>query len=283
MRELGRGIYALDQADPVNLIVLPPYSSGAVPRRVLGDALVYAGKRRAMLIIDPPPAWRTVGDAIAGAPGYLAGRDVVLHFPRLRKPDPVRGGQVRDFAPSGAIAGMIARNDLNRGVWKAPAGPGAGLTGVEPALALSPADIERLTPIGVNCIRTLPGRGTVVWGARTRSEDPEWRYVNVRRLLLFLEESIDRGLSWTVFEPNDQTLWARVRTQTENFLYQLFRQGVFPGTKAEESFFVRCGPDTMTQDDIDQGRLIVMIGIAPVRPAEFVIFRIGRWLDPDDD
>ena len=283
LSESGRGIYALDRADLINLVVLPPYSATGVARTVLDAALAYAGERRAMLIIDPPRSWRTADEAVAGAPTYLTGRDAALYFPWLRRPDPLRGGLSREFAPSGAIAGLFSRLDLSRGVWKAPAGDGAGLHGFEPSLSLTTADIERLNPLGVNCIRSLPGQGTVVWGARTRSDDPEWKYVNVRRLGLFLEQSIDRGLQWSVFEPNDETLWTRVRGQVENFLHGLFRQGAFPGSKPEECYFVRCGPDTMTLDDIDQGRLIVMIGFAPARPAEFVVLRIGRWLSPDDD
>jgi uncharacterized protein len=283
MRESGRGIYALDRADLINLVVLPPYSATGVARTVLDAALAYADERRAMVVLDPPTTWRTAEEAVTGAPGYLTGRDAALYFPWLRRPDPLRGGRVRDFAPSGAVAGLLSRLDLSRGVWEAPAGGEAGLHGFEPSLSLTTAEIDRLGPLGVNCIRSLPGRGTVVWGARTRSDDPELRYVNVRRLELFIEQSIDRGLQWVVFEPNEETLWARVRSQIENFLLELFRQGAFPGTKPEECYFVRSGPDTMTQSDIDQGRLIVMIGFAPVRPAEFVVFRIGRWLGSDDD
>jgi uncharacterized protein len=139
--------------------------------------------------------------------------------------------------------------------------------------------------MGVNCIRSLPGRGTVVWGARTRAGlgEAEWKYVNVRRTALFLEESIRRGLEWAVFEPNEHTLWARVRSQVDGFLHGIYRQGAFPGNRAQDAYFVRCGLDTMSEDDIEQGRLIVLVGIAPLRPGEFVILRIGLWLGGDDD
>ncbi len=277
MRDSARGIYALDGADLVNLIVLPPYSVGTgVPRRVLVDAIAYAIERRAMVILDPPFAWHTVDDAAAGVANYIESRDAALYFPRLSHPDPLRMGRLRDFSPSGAAAGMLARLDLVQGFWRSPAGNQATLSGT-PTISITKPDIERLNPLGVNCIRNLPGRGTVVWGARTRagSADAEWKYVNVRRTALFLEESIKRGLEWAVFEPNQQSLWTRVRSQVDNFLYGVYRQGAFPGNRPQDAYFVRCGPDTMTQVDIDSGQLIVLVGFAPIRPTEFLILRIA--------
>ena len=282
----GTGIYALDRAELVNLIVLPPYSTTTgVSRRVLADAIAYARERRAMVILDPPSDWHTVDDAATGSAGYMQSRDAALYFPRLARPDPLRSGRIRDFTPSGAVAGMLARLDLNRGPWQSPAGREATISGATPSVLLTAADIERLNPLGVNSIRALSGEGTVVWGARTRatSADAEWKYVNVRRTALFIEESIRRGLEWAVFEPNEQTLWTRVRSQVEGFLLSVYSQGAFPGNRPRDAYFVRCGPDTMTQDDIDQGRLIVLIGIAPIRPAEFLILRIGLWQGDDDD
>jgi hypothetical protein len=277
MKESGRGIHALDRAELVNLIVLPPYSTRGVPKPVVGAAVAYAETRRAVVILDPPATWATVDDAATGA-GYLTSPNAALYFPRLLGPDPLRPGQSRAAAPSGAVAGLLARLDLEKGVWSSPVGT---LRGVSPAIAITRSDVERLAPLAVNTIRSLPGRGTTVWGARTRSGDPEWKYVNVRRTLLYLEESIERGLRWAAFEPNAPNLWARVRTDVENFLYATWRQGAFPASRPEDAFFVRCGPDTMTQDDIDQGRLIVLIGIAPIKPAEFVVFRIGQWVGQD--
>ena len=286
LRDSGRGIYALDRADLVNLIVLPPFSTTTgVPRRVLVDAIAYARERRAMVILDPPSDWQTVDDAATGSAGYMQSQDAALYFPRLARPDPLRSGRVRAFTPSGAVAGMLARLDLDRGPWRSPAGREATLAGTTPSVLLTTADIETLSPLGVNCIRAIPGEGTVVWGARTRaaSADAEWKYVNVRRTALFIEESIRRGLQWAVFEPNEPTMWTLVRSQVEGFLLSLYSQGAFPGNRPRDAYLVRCGPDTMTQDDIDQGRLIVLIGIAPVRPAEFVLLRIGLWQGDDDD
>jgi phage tail sheath protein FI len=144
-------------------------------------------------------------------------------------------------------------------------------------LNLTTGDQDILNPRGINCIRSFRGRGIRVWGARTTSSDPLWRYVNVRRLFLYLEESIDESTQWVVFEPNDQKLWARVRQTVRNFLTTEWRNGALMGTTPEEAFYVRCDRTTMTQDDIDSGRLIVEIGVAPVKPAEFVIFRITQW------
>ena len=178
--------------------------------------------------------------------------------------------------PGGHVAGVYARSDAERGVHKAPANE--QLRGVE-ALdrTFTKADQEKLNPRGVNCIRSFRGRGILVWGARTTSPNPLWKYVNVRRLFLYLEESVDEGTQWAVFEPNDEPLWARVRQSVSNFLTTAWRDGALAGSTPEEAFYVTCDRTTMTQDDIDNGRLIVEIGVAPVKPAEFVIFRISQW------
>lgn len=180
--------------------------------------------------------------------------------------------------PGGHMAGIYARSDGQRGVHKAPANESLrGIFDVE--LQVTKEDQDVLNPKGVNCIRNLPGRGIRVWGARTTATDPSWKYVNVRRLFLYLEQSIDEATQWVVFEPNDEGLWARVRQTVNNFLTTVWRNGALMGTTAEEAFYVRCDRTTMTQDDIDNGRLIVEIGVAPVKPAEFVIFRISQWTE----
>jgi hypothetical protein len=177
--------------------------------------------------------------------------------------------------PGGHVAGIYARSDTERGVHKAPANEivrGAQ----ELQLNITKEEQEGLNPVGVNVIRSFPGRGIRVWGARTTSSDALWKYLNVRRLFLYVEESIEEGTQWAVFEPNDQRLWARVRQSVSNFLTSVWRDGALMGTTPEEAFYVTCDRTTMTQDDIDNGRLIVEIGIAPVKPAEFVIFRITQ-------
>lgn len=178
--------------------------------------------------------------------------------------------------PGGHVAGIYSRSDQEKGVHKAPANEvvrGAQ----ELQVSLTRQEQATLNPKGVNCIRSFPGRGIRVWGARTMSSDPLWKYVNVRRLFLYLEDSIDEGTQWVVFENNDERLWARVRQTITNFLTGVWEDGALMGTTPEEAFFVKCDRSTMTQDDIDNGRLICEIGVAPVKPAEFVIFRISQW------
>lgn len=178
--------------------------------------------------------------------------------------------------PSGFITGIYARNDVERGVHKAPANEVIrGLTKFE--LNINKPRQEVINPEGINALRFFEGRGFRVWGARTMSSDPEWKYVNVRRLFIFIENSIDRSSQWAVFEPNNQILWDNIRRMVEDFLLVLWRDGALLGSKPEDAFFVRCDRTTMTQNDLDNGRLVCLIGIAPVKPAEFVIFRIGQY------
>jgi phage tail sheath protein FI len=178
--------------------------------------------------------------------------------------------------PSGFVTGIYARNDVTRGVHKAPANEVVrGLTRFE-ANVNTPRN-EVLNPEGINALRFFEGRGHRVWGARTMSSDPEWKYVNVRRLFIFVEHSIDKGTQWAVFEPNNRRLWDNVRRTVEDFLLNLWKDGALLGDKPEQAYFVRCDRTTMTQNDLDNGRLICLIGMAPVKPAEFVIFRIGQW------
>lgn len=178
--------------------------------------------------------------------------------------------------PSGAVSGIYARSDSEKGVHKAPANEVVrGALGLEKTITKAEQDI--LNPLGINCIRAFKGRGIRVWGARTISTDPLWKYVNVRRLFLYLEESIDESTQWVVFEPNNEQLWARVAQSVNNFLVTVWKSGALMGTTPEEAFFVKCDRTTMTQNNIDNGKLIVRIGVAPTKPAEFVIFEIGQW------
>jgi hypothetical protein len=174
------------------------------------------------------------------------------------------------------VAGIYARSDILRGVFKAPANEVVrGLTKFE--ININKARQDVLNPEGINALRFFEGRGNRVWGARTMSSDPEWKYVNVRRLFIFLEHSIDKGTQWAVFEPNNERLWANIRSTIEDFLLVQWKSGALMGGKPEEAFFVRCDRTTMTQNDLDNGRLVCLIGVAPTYPAEYVIFRIGQW------
>jgi phage tail sheath protein FI len=197
------------------------------------------------------------------------------------QPNPHLDGQLDEFAPCGAIAGIIARTDATRGVWKAPAGLDATLRSV-PALALniSSSDNEVLNKLGVNCLRSLPRMGRVVWGSRTLAGGnrlaSEWKYLPVRRTALYIEESLFRGTHWAVFEPNDETLWARIRLATETFMQGLFRQGAFQGARPRDAYFVKCDAETTSQSDINNGILNLMVGFAPLKPAEFVIIKVQK-------
>jgi phage tail sheath protein FI len=193
----------------------------------------------------------------------------------VRVSDPVTGGEI-ELPPSGFVAGIYARNDIERGVYKAPANePLRDVAALE--RTLSQFEYEELGRRGINCLRAFPGGDVRLWGARTTSSDPEWKYVNIRRYLSYLEHSIDLGTQWTVFEPNGDELWEGVRSAVEVFLTTEWRRGGLQGSKPEAAFFVRCDRTTMTQADLDSGRLVCLIGVAALRPAEFVIFRIGQW------
>ncbi len=198
-----------------------------------------------------------------------------LYYPWVRVLDPVTRSEIV-LPPSGFVAGIYARNDVQRAVYKAPANEVVnGAIGFE--LLLNKGQQEVLNPEGINCFRFFEGRGFRLWGARTISSDPEWKYVNLRRYFAYLERSIDRGTQWAVFEPNGEQLWANVRRTIEDFLLNEWTNGALLGAKPEQAYFVRCDRSTMTQNDLDNGRLVCLIGVAPLRPAEFVIFRIGQW------
>ncbi|HLB71682.1 MAG: phage tail sheath family protein [Candidatus Methanoperedens sp.] len=198
-----------------------------------------------------------------------------FYYPWIQIVDPP-SGSLKLIPPGGYVAGIYARSDVERGVHKAPANEVVrGAKTLEFLITKGEQDI--LNPKGVNVIRYFPGRGFLVWGARTLSSNTLWKYINVRRLFIYIEESIEEGTQWVVFEPNNEKLWGRVRATITEFLTRVWRDGALMGTKAEEAFFVKCDRTTMTQDDIDNGRLICVIGIAPVKPAEFVIFRIAQW------
>jgi phage tail sheath protein FI len=200
---------------------------------------------------------------------------LALYYPWIVAADPTGVRQTINAPPSGFLAGVYASTDVRRGVHKAPANePVIGALGF--AQDINKFQQELLNPEGINCLRSFPGRGHRVWGGRTLSSDPEWKYLNVRRYFLYLERSIDKGTQWVVFEPNGERLWANVRTTIEDFLYNEWFNGHLLGSTPKVAYFVRCDRSTMTQNDLDNGRLVCEIGVAPLRPAEFVIFRIGQ-------
>ena len=197
-----------------------------------------------------------------------------LYYPWVRILDPVTEEEILQ-PPSGFVTGIYARNDIERGVHKAPANEVVRLAqGFE--TLINKAQQEVLNPRGINCLRFFEGRSNRVWGARTATSDPEWKYVNVRRYFAFLERSIEKGTQWAVFENNGEVLWTNIRRTVEDFLFNEWMEKHLMGSKPDQAFFVRCDRTTMTQNDIDNGRMICLIGVAPLRPAEFVIFRIGQ-------
>jgi phage tail sheath protein FI len=241
-----------------------------------------ARERRAFLILDCAEAdtVATVIDALAGKTGADAPNSA-LYFPWVEASDPLHENVLRAFPPCGFVAGIFARTDLARGVWKAPAGIEAELTGaVSPTILVGDAESGQLSPHAVNCIRSFPNFGTVLFGARTLDGDDtsssDWKFIPVRRLALFLEESISRGTKWAVFEPNGEPLWAQLRLSVGAFMQNLFVQGAFAGATPEMAHFVRCDATTTTQADIDRGVVNIVVGFAPLRPAEFVILTIQQ-------
>lgn len=263
----------LDGIDPFHLVCVPGLTDPATVTVVAA----LCRRRRAFLILDLPEA-ASVTDVVAAA-GSLGGPDAdhaALYHPWLRAPDAVTG-QVGVFPPSGFVAGIYARTDAQRGVFKAPAGTGAGVTGAAgPAVDVTHAQQAVLNPAGVNAIRAFPGRGTLVWGARTLAPASEYRYVPLRRFALYLQESLDRGLEWAAIESNGPALWSRVRSAVDAFMLAEWRRGALQGAKPEEAWFVRCDTTTMTPADLAAGRLVLQLGFAPLKPAEFVVLRIER-------
>lgn len=285
------GLYALEKADLFNLLSIPPDArDGDTDPTVYQEAMVYCAKRRAMLLVDSPVAWAanketaasTARDGLTalGLNGIEA-RNAALYFPRVVEADPKRDNQLDVFVPSGIIAGLMARTDTQRGVWKAPAGIDSSLNGTQ-GLQVNLTDDENgiLNPLGINCLRSFPVIGRIAWGARTlRGADQladEYKYVPVRRLALFIEESLFRGTQWVVFEPNDEPLWAQIRLNVGAFMNTLFRQGAFQGTTPAQAYFVKCDKETTTQNDIDRGIVNIVVGFAPLKPAEFVIIKLQQ-------
>jgi len=287
MEDNKRGLFALAKTDLFNILCIPPYlDDGNVDNQVITDAAVYCEKRRAFYILDPKPKldWpdkATAKAAISGVSFPTSSKNAAIFFPRVKKANALRENQIEEFAPCGVVAGIFARTDAQRGVWKAPAGLDATMTGVpELAISLTDKEIGELNQLGMNCLKPFPSVGNVVWGARTlQGKDilaSEWKYIPVRRLALFLEESLYRGTQWVVFEPNDEPLWAQIRLNLGAFMHDLFRQGAFQGSSPRDAYFVKCDKETTTQNDINSGVVNILVGFAPLKPAEFVMLKIQQ-------
>jgi uncharacterized protein len=283
------GMYALLKVDLFNLLCIPPDTrAGNTSVTVNLAAMAFCVDRRALLIVDAPNDWTTANGITNSNAGLtelglfgVNARNAAVFFPRVIESDPARQGQLDTFVPCGIIAGVMARTDTQRGVWKAPAGLDASLNGVQGlATVLTDAENGMLNPIGVNCLRNFPLSGPVVWGSRTlRGSDllaDDYKYIPVRRLALYIEESLFRGTQWVVFEPNDNPLWAQIRLNVGAFMQNLFRQGAFQGKTPTDAYFVKCDSETTTQNDIDLGTVNIVVGFAPLKPAEFVVIQLQQ-------
>ncbi len=278
------GLAALGEIDDIAIVALPDSGDlgGELQSRMAVQALIAHAElmRYRIAVVDAP-----IGSSMTEVRhfrGKFDSKYAALYHPWIEILDPTeraaQGAPPRRLMlpPSGFVTGIYARNDIERGVFKAPANEIVrGLSRFEANINKARNDV--LNPEGINALRFFEGRGSRVWGARTMSSDPEWKYVNVRRFFIFLEHSIDKASQWAVFEPNNERLWANIRHTIEDFLLVQWRDGALLGSKPEEAYFVRCDRTTMTQNDLDNGRMIALIGVAPTKPAEYVIFCIGQW------
>jgi phage tail sheath protein FI len=262
---------ALDGLLDLGLLALP----GLTVPEVLNAAAHYCqGRRQLLLLVDGPPAALAPAQIGGFAQSLAASDHVALYHPWLQL-----AAGASSVPPSGAVAGLLAKRELDGRIWKAAAGPDARLVGFSaPDVMWTDADIATLVGQQVNPIRTLSAGEVVVWGGRTLSDDAQFRYVSVRRYCSYLEASIARGTRWAVFEPNDAPLWSQLQASVSDFLSGQWRAGALQGSKPDDAFFVRCDRSTMTQQDLDDGRLVVQIGVAPVRPAEFIVLRIVQQM-----
>jgi phage tail sheath protein FI len=272
------GLYQLDRVNLFNLLCVP----GETSTGVISNLQKFCRDRRAFLIADSADG--ATLDALENGPGGITGDDAInaaFYFPWITAADPLQQNRPRTFPPCGFVAGIYARTDAARGVWKAPAGSEASVTGaLGVGTMLTNGENGVLNPLAINCIRTFPVYGTVVWGARTLQGNDErgseWKYVPVRRTALFIEESLYRGTQWVVFEPNDEPLWAQIRLNVGAFMQNLFRQGAFQGMTPNDAYFVKCDKETTTQNDINLGVVNIVVGFAPLKPAEFVVIQLQQ-------
>ena len=281
------GIYALNTVDIFNILCLAPPTQGtALEAATYGDAAGLCVKRRAMLLVDSPPDWASVSYATSHlgevpiAAGQPEAANAALYFPPITATDPLTGVQ-GTYSPCGAVAGVWASTDSSRGVWKAPAGTNAGLPpGSLPAVLMTDDDNGELNPLGINCLRTFPQIGAVVWGARTMAgadvAESQWKYISVRRTALYIEESLFRGTKWAVFEPNAEPLWAAVRLNVGAFMAGLYSQGAFAGATPSQAYLVKCDAENNPPTQVALGILNILVGFAPLYPAEFVLISIEQ-------
>jgi len=282
----NRGIYELERIAPniFNLLCLPAAAklSANSMKTVLAAAATLCEDRRAFLLVDIPDTINTITEMVEWVNGDTKPQTnyAAVYFPTLQIPDQLKGNELKSVGASGTMAGIYARTDADRGVWKAPAGIETGLRNATLPLKLTDLENAALNPIGVNVLRSFPIYGNVAWGARTLEgsdqQASEWKYIPVRRTALYIEESLYQGLKWVVFEPNDEPLWAQIRLNVGAFMQGLFRQGAFAGKTPREAYLVKCDSETTTQADVNLGIVNILVGFAPLKPAEFVIIKLQQ-------
>ena len=284
------GIFALDKVDLFNILCIPraaeivgETNGETQMQTIVSQTLAYCGLRRAFFILDIPEATNDPAKMKDWLDAHASFRNnnAAVYFPRLQIPDPLNEYRLRSVGASGTMAGVYSRTDSEHGVWKAPAGTGTVLNGVSALdYEMNEPETGTLNPLGINCMRIFPMYGTISWGGRTLEGadaiGSEWKYIPIRRLALMLEESLFRGTKWAVFEPNDEPLWANIRLNVGAYMMSLFHQGAFQGTTPKDAFFVKCDAETTTQDDRNKGIVNILVGFAPLKPAEFVVISIQQ-------
>ncbi len=284
------GLYALEDVDLFNILCIPRTSivtgnnalTSIEANLVMSVAIKYCENRRAFFIVDTP---NNISDAQKVKEWLgktnIRHKNAALYFPRIKVADTLNEFRLRSFGASGTVAGLYSRTDSNRGIWKAPAGTEAALVNVQGLdYTLTDEQNGTLNPLAINCLRNFRVYGNVCWGGRTLDGadqmSSEWKYIPIRRLALYLEESLYRGTKWVVFEPNDEPLWSQIRLNIGAFMHSLFRQGAFQGQTPKDAYFVKCDKETTTQDDRNRGIVNILVGFAPLKPAEFVIIKIQQ-------
>jgi phage tail sheath protein FI len=272
---LSTGLKSFENLEDISIVAAPGSSATATNAQAIANVLIsHAQAMRYRIAVIDSIRSQSIADVRAYR-GKFDSKYAAFYYPWVKIVDPVTN-QENVYPPSGFVAGIFARNDIERAVYKAPANEVVNLAlGFEKFI--NKGQQEVLNPEGINCFRFFEGRGNRLWGARTMTSDPEWKYVNLRRYFAYLERSIDKGTQWAVFEPNGERLWANVRRTIEDFLLNEWQNGALLGDRPEKAYFVKCDRSTMTQNDLDNGRLVCQVGVAALRPAEFVIFRVGQW------
>ncbi len=278
-----KGIYALDKVDEFNLLCIPPYlDDDNIDYSIVPQTINYCEKRKAFYIIDSPKDWQNKTSVINAITNLIPkSSNAGIFFPRLLAPDSLKQNQITSFVPCGAIAGIFARTDSKYGIWKSAAGLNANIVGATGlTVSLTNDEIGELSSNGINCIVSNSAAGIIVWGNRTLegtiNSSSAWKYISIKRMAMYLEKSINDNVQWAVLQQNNESLWAELRLKIDSFMNNLFRQGAFQGKSSQEAYFIKCDQETTTPQDVANGVVNILVGFAPLKPAEFVVFTIQQ-------